>query len=346
MLLISESRVRTNLQRMADRARRHGIALRPHAKTHQSLVVSQWMKEYGITEIAVTGVRMAARLLPGDWERMTIAMPVNTGESHFKELDRLAEHSRLTVFITSLATAHALREFAPDRVDAYVELDAGYGRSGVDFREEALLAELISVIGPDRFRGFYVHSGHTYGAASLVEIGGIHQELLSAFARVRAYPATPAGCEYVTGDTPACSSQEDFTGVTAIGPGNFVYYDLVQTGLGACTAEQIAICYAAPVLEVHANRKEVIVHAGWVQLGKDQLPDGTFGRLVRLQNDKWESPVPDASMIRLSQEHGTATLPADWLAELRPGDLVGILPVHACAAVHGALATGEQRIVP
>lgn len=343
MLLISESKVRANLQRMADRCQRHGLDFRPHAKTHQSLEVSRWVKDYGVREISVTSLRMALALEPGGWERITIATPLNPAE--IPALNELARRTPLRVFITSEFSAQQLVKQASLRIDCLIELDAGYGRSGVSHSNVERLSEIQGILGPDRHKGYYVHSGHTYDAGSVDQITRIHNELLAAVATVRNYPTTPPDAEFVIGDTPACSTQEDFTGITALGPGNFVYYDLVQAGLGSCQQEDIAACFSAPVLEVQPARKQAIVHAGWVQLGKDQLPDGSYGSVVKIdeKNRSWGNSIPGARVKKLSQEHGTVSLPEDLLKEIRPGMRLGILPVHACAMVHGAIALGDQH---
>ena len=346
MLLISESRVRANIGRMAARCRRHGLEFRPHFKTHQSLRVGSWFKEYGVNRIAVTSLRMALALEPGGWREITIATPLNPRE--LPAIAQLSVRTPITVFVTAEETARMVADLGVPSVGAIIELDAGYGRSGVDFRDRDRLQRMLEILGPADIRGFYVHSGHTYDAGSVAEIGRIHHELLAAVATVRAYDFVRPEMEFISGDTPSCSTQEDFSGLTALGPGNFVYYDLVQSRLGACRPEDIACCFAAPVLEVQPSRGRVVLHAGWVQLGKDQLDDGSYGHLAPLLDGEknWGNVVPGAKMIKLSQEHGTAEVPKFWLERLRPGDMVGVLPVHACAAVHGSLALNERHFTP
>ncbi len=343
-LLIAENLVRANLSRMADRAHRHGLDFRPHFKTHQSQEVAEWIKAAGVKEISVTSLRMARDFAAGGWKGITIAMPLNPGE--LAEINQLAELVPTTVFINNQYAAALLRKEGHASIRCYTELNAGYGRSGVDYTDKAGLANLLKTIGPDRFRGYYVHSGHTYDTVSTTEIGQIHQQLLDAISVVKSYPFVPSSCEFTIGDTPACSTQEDFSGVNSIGPGNFIYYDLVQSGLGSCSISDIAVCLASPVLELNAQDKTAILHAGWVQLGKDRLNDGTYGRLVRLKEDlTWDADEIVGKMIKLSQEHGTAVMDPDVLSSLTPGDMIGILPVHACAMVHGMRATGPQKIV-
>lgn len=340
-LLVSERRVRANLERMAARANRHGLALCPHFKTHQSLEVGAWCREYGIEEITVTSLRMARFFAADGWKKIAIAMPLNPRE--IGELQVLSQGVELSLFLVDPKGAAKLAAELSAPLGYFIEVDAGYGRSGVSWRDHASVRSIIRAAGHHRFRGFYVHSGHTYDAKTIPEIAAVHQELLdrlgelqSAFSDLHPIMAI--------GDTPACSTQEEFRGIDRIGPGNFIYYDLTQVQLGSCGLGDIAACAAVPV--VQHKGEEIIVHGGWVQLGKDSLhlPSGPtiYGRMVLLNQDgQWDTSRPMGTVTKLSQEHGTIHLPENLRGEVRVGDLVGILPVHSCATVHGLRATAE-----
>ena len=53
---ISEATVARNIKRMADYARRHGLALRPHAKTHKSLRLARMQLQAGAVGLTVAKV--------------------------------------------------------------------------------------------------------------------------------------------------------------------------------------------------------------------------------------------------------------------------------------------------
>jgi D-serine deaminase-like pyridoxal phosphate-dependent protein len=351
-LLVDEATCRANLTRMMERARRHDLQLAPHFKTHQSARVGEWVREAGVEAITVTSLRMATYFADHGWTDITIAMPLNPRE--LPALLELAARVHLTVFINGAATAARVAAAVGNsgqRLTFYTEIDTGYGRSGVRCDDPATIDAILArtaTVSELRFLGFYTHSGHTYAADTPEEILAIHRTTLDRLGAVkRAFATAHPDLRLSLGDTPACSLAEEFTGISVIRPGNFVYYDLTQARLGACTREQIAICVACPVLEVHPGRGEAIIHGGWVQLGKDRLVDergvNYYGEVVRLDADGWTIPGgpaisggggPDISRVRgLSQEHGTVRLPPDLLEELRPGDLIGVLPVHACATV-------------
>lgn len=342
-LLLHEETCRANIRRMAKKARKHQVQLIPHFKTHQSARVGEWFRDAGVIAITVTSVKMAKYFAEQGWKEIFIAFPANVLQ--IEELNSLAAQVRLSVLINSPETAVILKQNLENVTGFYIEIDVGDKRSGV---EAGNFSEIKRIIHPTRdsrleFKGFYTHPGHTYSAASPQEVGKISAEVLEKLRALKRYfikefPALKIGM----GDTPSCSIVKDFSGVDSVHPGNFVYYDLVQQSIGANNYEDIAVCLAVPVVAVHPERQEVIVHSGWVHQGKDSLTDAAgnqhYGMVVQLTEGKWSDPIPGAQVSKISQEHGVLSLP-DWMiAKIKIGDVLGILPVHACAT---AVMMGE-----
>ena len=46
-IVLDELRVRSNIRRMAHRARQNQVRFRPHFKTHQSAAIGEWFRERG-----------------------------------------------------------------------------------------------------------------------------------------------------------------------------------------------------------------------------------------------------------------------------------------------------------
>jgi hypothetical protein len=137
--------------------------------------------------------------------------------------------------------------------------------------------------------GFYIHPGHTYYGK---DISKIHQESQDALAQMKAnYLERYPNLVTRLGDTPGCAMIEDFGEVDELGPGNFVFFDLMQVQLGSCAKEDIAVCLAVPVVDIQRERKEILVHGGGVHLAKDVLlgADGSknFGEIVLLNENGW-----------------------------------------------------------
>ncbi|WP_029036627.1 alanine racemase [Salinimicrobium xinjiangense] len=342
-LLLHEETCKANIRRMAEKALKHKVQLIPHFKTHQSARVGEWFREVGVTAITVTSVKMGTYFAEHGWRDITIAFPINVLE--IAELNSLAARGDLRIFINSRETAGLLKQQLKNTVRFFIEVDAGDGRSGLGVRDLDKIGGILELTKNSqlKFDGFYTHPGHTYSAASPREVQKISSEVLEKLRSLKRhfreeFPELKIGL----GDTPSCSIAEDFAGVDSIHPGNFVYYDLVQESIGANSFEEIAICLAVPVVAVHPERQEVIVHSGWVHQGKDSLTDRAgnshYGLVVQLTNDKWSAPIPGAGVSKISQEHGVLSLPGEIMKQIKVGDLLGILPVHACAT---AVMMGE-----
>lgn len=351
-LLLNEQKCWANLKKLAQQAAKHNVQLAPHFKTHQSAQVSQWYRDYGVKAITVTSVKMARYFAEHGWDDITIAMPINIRE--IKAINTLASQIRLTVFVNSVETARLLHEQVTAPLPFYVEVDTGYHRSGVASDDtEEIRAILAAAQGSQlQFTGFYSHAGHTYGATTYQEVKRIHQETLQQLNQLKEiFQSEYPNVQLSLGDTPSCSLMDDFSGIDIIRPGNFVYYDLTQHFVGSNSVEEIAICLAVPVVSVHPERKEVVTHSGWAHLGKDSLTNEAgkswYGYVVNLTESGWSEPLEGAYVAKLSQEHGTLHLPDNYLEKVKVGDLLGILPVHACTTVvmMGKLTTLSEEVL-
>jgi D-serine deaminase-like pyridoxal phosphate-dependent protein len=154
--------------------------------------------------------------------------------------------------------------------------------------------------------------------------------------RDRLKAAGAGTAEVSVGDTPGCSLSKLFGDVDEIRPGNFVFYDAEQYGIGACSAEDIAVVVACPVVAKHPERGEAVIYGGAVHLSKDWMPgEGPLrhGLVALPGGEGWGSPLAGAYVDRLSQEHGVVHLESEDLSGLRIGDLVCVIPAHSCLTV-------------
>lgn len=136
------------------------------------------------------------------------------------------------------------------------------------------------------------------------------------------------------GDTPSCSIADDLSGFDEIRPGNFVYYDVMQYHIGSCLLEDIAVAVACPVVSVYPDRREIVIYGGAVHLSKEFIAADNnfklFGYVVKLTEDGWSEPIPGAYVSSISQEHGNAKMTEQFIRKFKPGDVIGVLPIHSC----------------
>ena len=332
-LLLDEKICRANIKKMADKAARHQMKLVPHFKTAQSREIGSWAKDYGVKEITVSSIKMAEYLSGDSWENIHIAFPFNPLETG--KLDEIAENQPISVQIINTQTAQILSDQLKNPVGFFIEIDAGYGRTGVEVTDFGLIEAILLIAKKSdklNFKGFYLHPGHTY---YMSDIPAIYEESRNALSMLKHKYSTEYP-ELVTrvGDTPGCAVMEDFGDIDEMGPGNFVFYDLMQAELGGCYKTDIAVCLAIPVVDIKKERNEILVHGGGVHLAKDVLIDEdgnkNFGEVVFLNEEGWVIPEERSHLKSISQEHGLVKASDELLAKVKVGDLLGILPVHSC----------------
>jgi D-serine deaminase-like pyridoxal phosphate-dependent protein len=218
-------------------------------------------------------------------------------------------------------------------VDVLVKVDVGFHRCGIDPEAPgaadfvARVAELPAL----RFRGLLSHAGHAYGASSASEAAD--------FARTEARLLRTLACqvaergiaveEISVGATPTArfSLQED--GITELRPGNYIYFDCTQVTLGAATWNDCALTVLARVVGRPADDR-VILDCGSKTLTTDRARGAAnhgYGVVFRSLDE--QCPDDGLSVERLSEEHATVRV-TNGTCRLAPGDLVRVLPNHAC----------------
>ena len=340
-LLLDAPRARRNIARMADKARRSGVRFRPHFKTHQSAVIGEWFRAEGVDCITVSSVTMARYFADNGWSNITIAFPVNVRE--LPAIDALAGQVQLHLLVESVATVQQLAAQLTHPVDVWIEVDTGYWRSGVPWNDAGNLSAVAgAVVGGSQLalQGLLSHAGQTYGAHGAEAIVVCAAETLARLEQARAGLMADGflGLELSVGDTPASSVLADFTGIDELRPGNFVFYDLMQLRGGSCTAADVAVAVACPVVAIHPERHELVLYGGAVHLSKEHLvrPDGSadYGAVALVTERGWNTPLAGAWLRSLSQEHGVVRAEPDTFAAVfdavQVGDLLAVIPVHSC----------------
>lgn len=342
-----------NIDLMLERADQLNVRLVPHFKTHQSKQVAAFFSDRGIGAITVSSVQMAEYFVAHGWNDITVAFPFNRLElgviNHFIE-----QGVKVKLLVTDRETVSFMQEGLVGEVDVFIELDAGYNRSGVstdDIQGVKAIVQQMNRSEKTNFYGLYCHPGDTYHSDSIEGIKSLWADAIKRVNTVREALSDFIPSLIVRmGDTPGCAVVENMEGVDEIGPGNFVFYDLVMNYLNVCRVSDIAVAVACPIVAKNDARKEIIIHGGAVHFSKDHLFDKDekkfFGELVIINDTDWSDIIPDTRLISISQEHGILKVPEELFETLQVGDVIGILPIHSCltANLMGKYLTfeGEQ----
>lgn len=335
-LIIDEIKCKNNILFMVEKARTNNLVFRPHFKTHQSAEIGDWFREIGVDRITVSSVSMATYFAEAGWKDILIAFPVNLLE--MDQINKLAGEIKLSLTLESEESTEYLGKNLIHPAGVYVKIDTGYHRTGILFNETEKIRKVIDLVRffPNlKFNGFLTHAGNTYSAGTKEEILQIHHDSIDKLNILKQKFKTIAEDVLISiGDTPSCSVADDFNGVDEIRPGNFVFYDVMQSQLGSCTLNDIAVMLACPVVAIHPERNELIIYGGAVHLSKEFFSDAEgksiYGLIVKPENNGWGNPLPDTYVKTLSQEHGIIKTTLHVIGQTKVGDILGILPVHSC----------------
>lgn len=334
--IVDRNKAIANLKKISDKVKKHNLIFRPHFKTHQSRIIGEWFKDFGINKITVSSLKMAKYFANSGWNDITIAFPLNLLEMEAIKL--LSRKIKLSVLLTSIEAARVLYNSINALLGFYLEIDTGYHRSGILADDFKTIDNILKETDRNKylkFKGFLTHAGDTYQAKSIVEIKKIHHIQLKKMKLLKAkYKERYPDIITSIGDTPTISLLDNFEDIDEVRPGNFIFYDLMQFQLGVCRFEEIAVCVCCPVVDKSISRNEIVIYGGAVHLSKESIKVNNklnFGQVVKLlENYKWHQPYSKAYVSSLSQEHGIITTTRELTEKINIGECLGIIPVHSC----------------
>lgn len=327
-LLVDLDRLEANMARMADLARRHSVALRPHTKTHKSPDIARMQLAAGAAGITCAKLGEAEVMAQAGVDDILIANEI-IGGPKFERLIALARRVRACVAVDSLPGAEALNDAlrrAGQELDVVIEINCGQNRCGVLPGEPALeLAQQVAGCDHLRLRGLMTHGGHAYNQTSreaIEEIGRQEGVVMVETAELLRRHGIPVDTVSV-GSTPTALYCSAVPGVTEMRPGTYVFYDLTQKDLFACSEDDWALSVLATVVS-HPAPDRVVVDAG-----KKALTSDPRGRTGKAGGYGW-IPEKRATVARLSEEHGVI----ESTGAFEIGEKVRIIPNHACVVVN------------
>lgn len=325
--VVDPARVVANARRAAEYARAHGLAWRPHTKSHKSRAVGRIQMESGARGLTVATPR-EAEVMSDVTDDLLLAYPP-VGSSKLERLLGLPASVELTVGLDSGEALDALASTAAAAgrtVGVLVEMDVGMHRVGVASAQQvrALAARARGLDGVE-YRGVMFYPGHIRSHASeqgaaLAELSGRLRALLDVLGEADLSPEVVSG-----GSTPTFWRSHELEGVTEVRAGTLVFNDREQVAMGAATWGDCAYSVLATVVST-AVPGQAVVDAGSKALSKEgRGPAGAaFGALL----DR-----PEVTVSGLSEEHGILDLSSTaWRP--RVGERVRIVPNHVCVSAN------------
>jgi D-serine deaminase-like pyridoxal phosphate-dependent protein len=179
--------------------------------------------------------------------------------------------------------------------------------------------------------GIYTYRGAVLGDGTptldLAEAGRLEGEFMVSVAEEIRETGVPI-VDVSLGSTPTAEHAAKVDGVTEIRPGTYVFYDRMQTEMGACSLSDCAMRVVVTV--VSRPRPDLaIIDGGSKTFATDVQPKVAPLGLVGFGHVVGD---PNAVLERVTEEHGM--LSVDEGSDLRVGDTVEIIPNHVCSTVN------------
>jgi D-serine deaminase-like pyridoxal phosphate-dependent protein len=331
-VLVESSKLARNIARMQTAVAGAGKALRPHAKTHKSPVIARMQIDAGAGGVCCAKLGEAEVFADAGVTDIRLPYPLNpiNADRVFALNDRIT----LSFIVDDPAVAREWSTLASSRkraLNVLVKVDVGFHRCGIDPANPAagrIVAEIASLPGLN-FLGLLSHAGHGYGANSPADAEAIAAEEARVLRDLAA--ASGVDCREISvGATPTARFSVCQPGITEMRPGNYVYFDRTQVGLGSAAWGDCALTVLARVVSRPAPDR-VILDSGSKTLTNDLARGFTplpgYGAVL----EDVRATEPDERLVveRLSEEHANVRA-SGGDPGLPTGTLVRIVPNHSC----------------
>jgi D-serine deaminase-like pyridoxal phosphate-dependent protein len=318
--------VERNLQRMQAYADQHGLALRPHIKTHKLPIFAKRQVELGAVGITCQKLGEAEVMAAAGLADILISYPL-IGVEKARRLAALTRTAKMRVAVDNPLALDTIAQAAHDAhapIGVLVEFDSGMKRTGVTSVDAALslIAQVKETPGL-RFDGLmtYPSSAASAGFIRAVKDAGVDLPIVSG------------------GGTPHWRHTHEIAGLTEMRVGTYIYNDRMTVDAGAATLEDCAVQVIATVIS-RPEENRAILDCGSKTLSSDVMPGGKipgYGLLV---------DYPDAVIERVSEEHGMVDLSGSG-AKPALGERVRIIPNHVCVVtnLHNEVVASRNGVV-
>jgi D-serine deaminase-like pyridoxal phosphate-dependent protein len=312
--LIDEQRLASNISRVQSYMDSHGIAFRPHIKTHKIPAIAKAQVEAGARGINCQKITEAEVFADAGFEDLLITFNIIGAEKLERLVDLNDRISGLKVVADSEVNVTGLSaRFGSRRpLHVLVECDTGGGRCGVHTPQAAAaLATLIAGSEGLVFAGLLTYpkpNGEVQTEAFLSEAIALTN-------------ASGIDCPIVSnGGTPSLFNAHLVPSATEHRAGTYVYNDRSMVRAGHASLDDCAMHILATVVS-RPTPDRAVIDAGSKALTSDLLGFSDYGHVVE---------YPDAVIAGLSEEHGTIDL--SRVSGPRPeiGDKIRIVPNHTC----------------
>lgn len=317
-ILVNLDLARRNVEKFQAYADQHGLAVRPHIKTHKLPQLAEMQLDAGAIGVTCQKVSEAEAMIAASDRITDVLITYNIiGEEKLVRLASLNDKVKLSVVADNATVIDGLSAFFSDTgkpLTVLVECNTGADRCGVSTPEEAAsLAQMIAAAPGLVFGGLMTYPP-VGGAATVQRFMTEARDLIEA--KGLAVPIITSG------GTPSMMDAAEAPIVTEYRPGTYIYNDRSLVARGVCGWEDCALTVLATVVSVPAPNR-AIIDAGSKTLTSDLFGQTGYGHVLGR---------PDIAIDQLSEEHGR--LVSQGEIGLKVGQQIRVVPNHACVVTN------------
>ena len=316
-VIIDLDKVERNIRRAQELLARHGVANRPHIKTHKIPALARMQMAAGA--VGITCQKLGeAEVMADAGVADDILLTYNVlGDAKTERLAALIKRlQRMAVVLDNETVAKGLSEAGRRHgvdVRFLIECDTGFGRNGVQSPQDALdLARAATRMPHLQFEGLMTfptakpeQRQWLERALQLLQGAGIQVPVVSG------------------GGSPSLKDVGDFPMLTEYRAGTYIYNDVMQVTAGAATWDDCAMTVRTTVVSRPTDGR-AILDAGSKVMTYEQYYAKGFGRILE---------YPDAEIAGFSEEHGMVDLSGS-ASKPKIGEVVSVVPNHCCVVTN------------
>ena len=320
-LIVDLDQMEANIAAMAELARRHNVALRPHAKSHKIPELALLQMRAGAVGIACQKLGEAEVMADAGLPDILVPYPI-IGPLKIQRLLNLARRVHFTTVVDSLDGARPLSAAAAAsglEVDTLLEVDIGYHRCGVVPQDAVAVAHEIDREMPGlRFRGVLGYEGHVYGLSSAGDVAREARKAYDLFGTVadRLRESGLPALVVSAGSSVSAEIAAEHSAITELRVGGYIFNDRSVVMLGGATQPECSLTVLATVVS-KSGTDHVVIDAGSKAMSLATLT-GVPGYGLILGHE-------DSLFRKVADEHGMIAVPSNG----RPfsiGERVRIVP--------------------
>lgn len=321
-LLLDDALVSSNLAATV-RIAGDPARLRPHLKTHKLPQLVRRQVDAGITRSKVATIAEAELAAANGMTDVLVALqPVGPAPARLVRLAQAFPGARFSAILDDPGSAQALASAAAAgavRIGAFIDLDIGQHRTGVEPSRAMPLARVIGSLPALEFRGLHAYDGHL----GIPDLAQRRAACDTAYAGVEALRAAleAEGIRVptvVAGGSPTFALHAERTGVE-LSPGTTILWDAgYATKLPDLPFEPAAFLLTRVVSKPTPDT--VCLDLGHKAVASEMAPPRAVFPLL-----------PDAEAVGHSEEH--LVLRTAQAASMKVGDVLYAVPWHVCPTV-------------